>query len=94
MDNIKIIKEFIELAYGNYKGLHKSKTELLTLLENQETKKLLKHSFSVSDLVEIENAYIEDANNVLRGDIYTVYGRVSKCWILETDFDNIKCTHN
>lgn len=36
MDEIKIIREFIELAYGNYIGLHKSKIELLALLKEKE----------------------------------------------------------
>ena len=36
MDEIKVIREFIELAYGNYIGLHKSKIELLTLLKEKE----------------------------------------------------------
>ena len=70
------------------------KPYILEAMQTYANQQLLKHSVSVSDLVEIENAYIEDANNVLRGDLYTVEGRVSKCWILETDFDEIKCTHN
>lgn len=36
MEEIKVIREFIELAYGNYIGLHKSKIELLTLLKERE----------------------------------------------------------
>lgn len=36
MEEIKVIREFIELAYGNYIGLHKSKIELLTLLKEKE----------------------------------------------------------
>lgn len=54
----------------------------------------LYHELKMKLLVEIEKPYIEDAKNVLRGDIYTVNGMVSKCWILESDFDDIKCTHN
>lgn len=47
-----------------------------------------------STLIEVENAYIEDADTVERGDIYDVTGRVSKCWITENDFDKVKCTNS
>tara|TARA_R110000823_G_scaffold311237_1_gene436566 strand:- start:861 stop:1160 length:300 start_codon:yes stop_codon:yes gene_type:complete len=70
---------------------------LADMLEVYHQKKLKLLGIGVvvgSALVEIDKPYIEDAENVLRGDIYTVDGRVSKCWILETDFDDIKCTHN
>jgi len=46
---------------------------------------------SGSSLIEIENAYIEDADTV---DNYDATGRVSKLWITKEDFDQIKCINN
>ena len=42
-------------------------------------------------LIEIENAYIEDADTV---NNYDVTGRVSKLWVTKEDFDQIKCINN
>jgi len=54
-------------------------------------KKLTIPVVSGSSLIEIENAYIEDADTV---DNYDATGRVSKLWITKEDFDKIKCINN
>lgn len=47
--------------------------------------------FMVSDLVKVENAYIEDAEFV---GSYDVTGRVEQLWITKEDFNKIKCISN
>ena len=54
-------------------------------------KKLTIPVVSGSSLIEIENAYIEDADTV---DNYDATGRVSKLWITKEDFEKIKCINN
>lgn len=44
-----------------------------------------------SDLIKVENAYIEDADVV---GSYDATGRVKELWITQKEFDNIKCINN
>lgn len=62
-------------------------------LTKDEADKILLGLLGVSGscLVEIENAYIEDADTV---GSYDATGRVSKLWITKEDFDRIKCINN
>ncbi len=46
---------------------------------------------SVSDLIEVNHAYIEDADQV---GSYDVTGRVDRLWITSKEFDSIKCIDN
>ena len=44
-----------------------------------------------NELIEIDNAYIEDADSV---GSYDVTGRFPKVWVKKSDFDNVKCINN
>lgn len=65
----------------NFKAKYKSRFE-----------KIIENNVALgSSLIEIENAYIEDADTV---NNYDATGRVSKLWITKEDFDKIKCINN
>ena len=77
------------------------KTELLKIakdleegtITDNEALTLLMGLLSINGnyLIEIGNAYIEDADIV---NSYDATGRVSKLWITKEDFDKIKCINN
>jgi regulator of replication initiation timing len=70
--------------------LNKERNKLA--LKNKELKEQLNiPDVMVSDLVKVENAYIEDANYV---GSYDVTGRVEQLWITKEDFNKIKCISN
>jgi len=59
------------------------------IITEEEAKNLLLKMLSdeYEYLVKVENAYIEDSDQV--GDYYPV-GRVKELWVSAEDFDNIK----
>ena len=85
----KLRKNIERLEVGGYYG---NKYDLKdVLVEFEEIKQLILHDVSSSDLIEINNAHIEDADDV---DNYYVSGRVDKLWVTKKSFDNIKCINN
>ena len=66
--------------------------DILSKYHQQKVKENeLLHDIVASDLIKIENAYIEDAEVV---GSYDVTGRVKQLWITQNEFDKIKCINN
>ena len=71
-------KTLEDLGQANTNGIN----DITKLVKN-----LSLSGVSVSDLIEVNHAYIEDADQI---GSYDVTGRVDRLWITSKEFDSIK----
>ena len=75
---IRKSKTLEDLGQANTNGIN----DITKLVKN-----LSLSGVSVSDLIEVNHAYIEDADQI---GSYDVTGRVDRLWITSKEFDSIK----
>lgn len=86
-----LIKKIIERVDADPHFIRGLNSDIIAFAKAYYNEQLILHDVSSSDLIEINNAHIEDADDV---DNYYVNGRVDKLWVTKKSFDNIKCINN